>query len=121
MESIKEYVVRETNVRKDTEKAFGVVWGQRSSALQSYIKGPSKYEPKSSSFNILWLLVELKKAVSGIDKKINPHLTLHEVVASLYKMKQGHNESTDHYFERFKANVKTVKLAKGGHIFPQAN
>ena len=82
-ERIKQYVSREVNIRRNTEKAFGIVWGQCSLALQSEIKGNRDYEEKSARFDILWLLVELKKAVSGIDNKVNPHLTLHEAIATL--------------------------------------
>ena len=32
-------------------------------------------------------------------------------------MKQGQSESNKHYLKRFKANVNTVELAKGDHIF----
>ena len=116
-ERIKQYVSREVNVRRNRERAFGIVWGQCSLALQSEMKGNHNYEEKSASFDILWLLVELKKAVSGIDDKVNPYLTLHEAISTLYKMKQGQTESNEHYLERFKANVNTVELAKGDHIF----
>ena len=116
-ERIKQYVSREVNIRRNTEKAFGIIWGQCSLALQADIKGNSRYEEKSAMFDVLWLLIELKKAVSGIDDKVNSHLTLHEAVAALYKMKQGQSESNEHYLERFKANINTVELAKGDHIF----
>ena len=116
-ERVRQYVSREVNVRRNTEKAFGIIWGQCSLALQADIKGNSNYEEKANKFDILWLLIELKKAVSGIDDKVNPHLTLHEAVATLYKMKQGQSESNEHYLECFKANINTVTLAKGDHIF----
>ena len=64
-----------------------------------------------------WLLSELKKMVSGINDKVNPHLTLHEAIVTLYKMEQYPVKANDHYLERFKANIHTVELAKGGHIF----
>ena len=114
-EKIKEYVGRETNIRRNTEKAFVVVWGQCSAALHSYIKGLINYEEKSTNFDILWLFTELKKAVSGIDEKENPHLILHEAIASLYKMKQLQTEWNDHYLKRFKSNINTVERAKGEH------
>ena len=91
-ERIKQYVSREVNVCRNAEKAFGIVLGQCSLALQSDVKGNSNYEERLARLDILWLLVELKKAVLGIDNKVNPHLTLHEAIAALYKMKQCQSE-----------------------------
>ena len=65
-ERIKQYVGRESNVCCNTEKAFGIVWGQCSLALQSGIKKLSSYKEKPAKFNILWLLTELTKVVLGI-------------------------------------------------------
>ena len=35
----------------------------------------------------------------------------------LYKMRQGTQETNDHFLARFKANVTAVKLTGGSHIF----
>ena len=64
-----------------------------------------------------FLLGELKKTTSGINAKVNSRLTMHEAVAALYRMKQGPNEATNYYLDRFKAAGLTVEMAKGGHIF----
>ena len=47
------------------------MWGQNSAALQAFIKGLSEYEDHAASFDVIWLLKELKKATSGIDSKAN--------------------------------------------------
>ena len=116
-ERVKQYVAREMLLKSNMVKVYGLVWGQCSAALQSYVKGLDSYEEKSDVFDVLWLLGELKKATSGIDVKVNPRLTMHEAVATLYKMKQGPDESNDYYLDRFGAAVLTVEMAKGGHIF----
>ena len=82
-------------LRSNMEKLYGLLWGQCSSALQATIKGISEYEDKSDDFNVIQLLTEIKKAISGIDLKVNPRLTLHETVSTLYKMKQGETEAND--------------------------
>ena len=64
---------------------YGLLWGQCSSALQATIKGINEYEGKSNDFDPIWLLIEIKKTISGIDLKANPRLTLHEAVSTLYK------------------------------------
>ena len=99
------------------EKLYGLLWGQCSSALQATIKGISEYEEKSDDFDPIWLLIEIKKAISGIDLKANPRLTLHEAVSTLYKMKQGETEANDNYLEIFKSNIMTVELTGGKDCF----
>ena len=69
------------------EKLYGILCGKYSSALQATIKGINEYEDKSDDLDPIWLLIEIKKAISGIDLKANPRLTLHEAVSTLYKMK----------------------------------
>ena len=86
-ERIKKFVSREYILRSNMEKLYGLLWGQRSSALQATIKGRSEYEDKSDDFDAIWLLTKIKIAISGIDLKANPRLTLHEAVSTLYKMK----------------------------------
>ena len=63
------------------------------------------------------MLIEIKKAISGIDLKANPRLTLHEAVSTLYKIKQGETEANDNYLERFKSNIITVELTGGKDCF----
>ena len=55
-EEIKQYVARKTNLRRNIEKVFGLIWGQTSSSLQAYIKGLSEYEEKNDVFDVAWLL-----------------------------------------------------------------
>ena len=99
------------------EKLYGVLWGQCISVLQATIKGIREYEINSNNFDVIWLLTEIKKAISGIDLKVNPRLTLHKAVSTLYKMKQGEIEENDIYLERFKSNIMTVELTGGKDFF----
>ena len=101
-ERIKQYMTREINLHQNTEKAVAIVWGRCSSALQSYMKGLEDFEDNFDDFKIIWLLSELKKAVSGIDDKVNPHLNLHKAIAAPYKMKQYPAKANDHYLMRLK-------------------
>ena len=55
-EEIKQYVARKTNLRRNIEKVFGLIWGQCSLSLQAYIKGLSEYEDKCDVFDVAWLL-----------------------------------------------------------------
>ena len=69
---MKEYVGRESSLRRNMEKTFGLIWGQCSSSLQSRIKGDSLFEDSYDDLDTVWLIKELKKGVSGIDNKSIP-------------------------------------------------
>ena len=114
------FTQRKLNLRRSREKSFGLTWGQCSSALQSYVKGISKYTERSRKFDLQWLLQELKKATAGIDDKANPYVSLHNALGTLYKMNQGEHEPNDRYLERFKTNVIATELTYGSHIFYSA-
>ena len=116
-EEIKQFVQRKLTLRRNTQKAYGLVWGQCSSQLQEYIKGLSSFEAQSAKSNTLWLLQELKKATAGVDSKANAWMNMQDSIAMLYRMKQGPNESNEYYMDRFKANITAIELTKGSHIF----
>ena len=59
-EEIKLFVVRQTNLRRNIEKSFGLIWGQCSTQLQATIKGLIAYSDKYDDLDILWLIKELK-------------------------------------------------------------
>ena len=86
-EEIKEFVQRKMNLHRNMEKTYGLVWGQYSTALQSFVKGISDFEECSAAFDIIWLLTELKMAISGIDNKANAWVNMHDALAILYRMK----------------------------------
>ena len=116
-ERIKAFVSRENMLRDNCTKVFGLVWRQCTSALQAVVKGEEGYKEKSSKHDLIWLLMKIKQVTSGVDVKANRHIVLLSSLLNLLNMRQQDNESNDHYVERFKANVHTVELARGGHIF----
>ena len=116
-EKLKRYITRETHLEENISKVYSIVWRQCTSALQAVIKGVDGYGEKAAIHDLVWLLKEIKKVVSGVDAKSNPHETLLEALLTLFNMRQQPNETNDHYLTRFKANVHTVEMAKGGHVF----
>ena len=114
---IKQFVSRKYVLRSNMEKLYGLLWGQCSSALQAAIKGINKYEGNFDDFYPIWLLIEIKQAIFGIDLKASLKFTLHEAASTLYKMKQGEIEANDNYLERFKSNIMTVELTVGKDFF----
>ena len=116
-EEVKQFVQRKMNLRRNIEKSYGLIWGQCSSGLKQYIKGLADFKVKSVKFDAVWLLRELKKATSGIDNKANTYVSKHRAIGKLYRMRQGAQESNDHYFERFKSYITAMELAGGDHLF----
>ena len=116
-EEIKQFVQRKLTLRRNIQKAYGLLWGQCSNQLQEYIKGLAQFEQESATSNTIWLLQELKKATSGVDSKANAWKNMQDSIATLYRMKQGPHESNEHYLDRFKANITAVELTKDNHIF----
>ena len=114
---IEAYVVRKNMLTSNIERCFGIIWGQCSSTLQSRTKGLEEYGEKLDDLDTLWLILELKKIVSRIDRKSNPRVTLNDAIGDLYRMKQGATEANDSYLESSKSKANTVELAHGHHIF----
>ena len=116
-EQVKLYVSRQSNLRRNMEKAFGLIWGQCSSSLQQNLKSLEEFDDAYDDLNILWLVKATKRAVSGIDSKSEPRHILHKALSELYHLKQGETESNDKFLERFKSAVNTVELAQGESVF----
>ena len=103
------------NLRRNMQKAYGLVSGQYSTALQSYIKGLEEYIIESATNNIICLLKELKKATSGVDSKAKVCMNMQDAIICLNRMKKGSLESNEDYQEHFISNVTAVELTKGNH------
>ena len=115
---MKEYLGRESSLRRNMENTFGQILGQCSSSLQSRIKGHSLVEDSYDDLDTVWLVKELKMGVSIIDNKSDSRLTVHKSLGELYHLKQGETESNDRFLELIKSCVNTVELAEGKSIFP---
>ena len=78
-------------MRDNAIKTFGLIWRKCTSALQAVIKGIDMYTVKSRSYDMIWLLSQIKSINSGVDVKMNPHLVLYEYMAALLGMRQQAN------------------------------
>ena len=86
-----------TNVKRNLQKVYGIMWGQTSSALRSTLRGLDDFETKSKKLDALWLIDQMKKATTGIDSKDNSRVILHDAVAAIYRLRKGETESNDLY------------------------
>ena len=88
-EEIKLFVVRQTNLRRNMEKSFGLIWGQCSTQLQATIKGITAYSDKYDDLDILWLIKELKKIYVGNRQHIGPATDLAQVPCRAIQTQAG--------------------------------
>ena len=86
----KMYILCESPLEDNMSKAYSLVWGQCTNALQSLIKGLDNYDEKSNDYDVIWLLTSLKKITSGVDVKANVRVTLFDAIQTLFSMRQGH-------------------------------
>ena len=87
------------------EKAYSMVWGQYTEALQLVVKGIEEYEEKLEDLDILWLLQELKNITAALEIKSNNWNTLYDAISTLFSMRERNKKSNEIYLESFKANV----------------
>ena len=98
------------------EKIYATIWGQCTQSLQGIVRNIDEYKKKAQSFDVIWLLEQLKKITSGIDVKLNKRAVLHDQLLTFLTMRQGATESNDDYVKRFTSNLQVLELAGGGHI-----
>ena len=113
---IKLYATRETDMKNNMDKIYGLVKGQCSTSLRTVIKQDPDFEVKNEKHDILWLLTKLKEVTSGLDTKSNKRSNLHEAILVFFTMKQGESENDSSYMKRFEMNTETLLTAGGKHI-----
>ena len=103
---VKKYIDREEVLAENANKLYCIVIGQCTPPLRSTIKGDAEYGRKSTNFDTLWLLGEIKKTTAGVDTKANPVLTLHEQMLIFMTTRQGQSESDDDYLRKFNSRLE---------------
>ena len=86
-------------------KICAFIWGKCTQILQGLVRNIDKYKDHAKAYNILWLLGEPKKLMSGIDMKMNIQEIMHNAMITFLKMRQGGTESNDDFMKLFNGNV----------------
>ena len=84
--------------------------------MQTILKANEDYETKSENFDYVWIFLEVKLIVSGLDTKTNPRVSMHNTMTNYFLFKQHPYESNNSYLARFKLMVETLKIAFGDYI-----
>jgi hypothetical protein len=112
-EEMKVFAARRAMLRQNKTKAYGVIWGQCSPALQSELMGEPKFKDKSASFDCIWLLETLNLLSAGVDKNSNVYMSTFHAMKGFYSMRQSPTETMEAYHSRFESAVATAILSKG--------
>ena len=89
------YMEQYNRIDDNIDKIFACTWGQCTSSLQLVIIGLSKYEDKAATYDMIWLLENLKLATAGIDSKSSNYSNLIEAILTFFTIKQGDMESNN--------------------------
>ena len=104
-EEVKKFGARRQQAIDNLVKVYGLIWGQCSAGLQTAIKGESGYDDATDSHDVVWLLRNLQKVVSGVDTKANKLYVEQEALVAFTTISQGATESTDGFITRVKHNA----------------
>ena len=103
-------------IKENTNKIYGIVFGQCTPSLQPVLKGVTEYENKSKDCDFLWLLEEVNKITAGVDVKEKPRLHLIEQLISFVTMYQGTTETNYECLEIFNYWLQNLIVAEGKQI-----
>ena len=112
-EEVKKFGARRQLAKDNLVKVYGLIWGQCSPGLQTAMKGEDGYDDALDGHDVLLLLENLQKVVSGVDTKANRLYVEQEALVAFTTMRQGATESTDGFIMRVKHNAETLKIAGG--------
>ena len=109
----KTFTERRSILSQNLAKMFGLVWGQCTPKLREDIMGMKEYQEKSSEYNCLWLLENLKTAVSGADRGQYEYLSHIRALRSLITCRQQDTDSVEKLSDNLASLLENFKLMGG--------
>ena len=106
-EQVKSYWKDVRDLQRDLAALFAVIYGQCNHSLRAHVSSQADYPKHELSGNCLWLLAEIRGAMTRFDKTQHVHQALHELRMRFYSDYQG-QRSTVAYYHAFDALVKTM-------------
>ena len=106
-EQVKSYWKDVRDLQRDLAALFAVIYGQCNHSLRAHVSSQADYPKHELSGNCLWLLAEIRGAMTRFDKTQHVHQALHELRMRFYSDYQG-QRSTVAYYNAFDALVKTM-------------
>ena len=115
-EEMKLFIADKQMMNKNKRVTYKMMFGQCSPSLQEVIIANKDYKVKSESFDIKWLMDEIRKASAGLDRTSNEVVQWETAMMTLLNMRQYNQESNQAYLRRFKENVATLELSGGDQV-----
>ena len=106
-EQVKSYCQDVRDLKRDLSALFAVIYGQCNHSLRAHVSSQADYPAHELSGDCLWLLSEIRSAMTRFDKTQHVHQALHELRMRFYSDYQG-QRSTVAYYNAFDALVKTM-------------
>ena len=112
---------RREKLRRNTQKAYGLVLGQCSKALRAELKALDDYDDKNDECDLSWLVECISKITAGVDTTANKQLVLAEKIMEYMnprgETRQQKAETLDEYMARFQQQMATIEMAGGDGMF----
>ena len=105
VESLKEYNKKQTTLDTNIERAYSLVWGQCTPAMQAQIKTQSDFQTIRDNFDVFALLKAIKGHTFKLTDRDYPYQPVWDSYMSVFHMKQGKDEYLDKFQERFNVQV----------------
>jgi hypothetical protein len=77
---IKLYISRETMVRTNMDKLYGIITGQCSQASIAIMENRNDFQKHDDACDVIWLMQTMKEITSGLDDKSNKRANLHDAL-----------------------------------------
>ena len=118
-EEVKAYRKEDKALTRDLVALFSVIIGQCNEALRAQLVSTTGYTDKEIDGDCLWLLTEVRSAMTRFDRRQYIHQALHELRARFYREHQG-QRTTVEYYHAFVSIVRTLDENLAWSLPPRA-
>ena len=111
--SIDQFLERTQQLKTDLNALFSVIFGQCNDAMQSHLRTSTSYLTKRRSSDCLWLLDEIRSAISRFEPTQFVFIAAHEAMSRFFNMCQ-HDHSNNDYYQAF---LNQVAVLERNHVW----
>ena len=106
-EQVRSYGKKVEGLERDMISFFSVVFGQCGHTLRAELRSQEGFAQAELDGDCLWILAEIRGALTRFDKGSYVHEAIHDLWARFYREQQGTRSTVD-YFNGFETLVKTL-------------
>jgi hypothetical protein len=113
MAEFKEWMERKKKYRTNMNNAFGLLWGQCTSAVRNKIESRKDWPELKASHKAIDLLKAIKEITQDYQDNKYPLLSIHRAIQSVLTIKQYEGEDLVLYNKRFRNAVEHMEAQQG--------